>query len=362
MRLSIITPYYRQRGRGNVVSTKRLVHGLTARGVDVDVVALDEGLSPEESISRVIARRPEVLHGLHAWRTGPLVVRAAEAVRASGASTGGASMPRIAVSMTGTDINEDLQDSERAPVIGRVLRAADGIGVYHELDRERLAEYIPDAAHRIVVIPPGVERLDGPAWPRSRLGVPDDAFVFLFLGGVRAVKNPLFAVKALAPVRENYPNVHLVYAGPVLEHDLGERLRDIARTTPWVHYIGTVPHDNVGGLLAAADVVLNTSHSEGLSNAVLEAMSTGKPILAADIPGNRAVIRSGRDGLLYSGREQFAVLAERLLMDGGLRRRLGGAARAIAADVHSVEAEIAAHVRLYNELTKAAVGRLMGHG
>ena len=57
-------------------------------------------------------------------------------------------------------------------------------------------------------------------------------------------------------------------------------------------------------LLAAADIVLNCSRSEGgMANAVIEALALGRAVLAADIPGNRSLIEDGVTGLLFGSEE-----------------------------------------------------------
>jgi glycosyltransferase involved in cell wall biosynthesis len=104
------------------------------------------------------------------------------------------------------------------------------------------------------------------------------------------------------------------------------------------------------GLYAAADAVVNSSLSEGMSNALLEAMAAGVPVLARANAGNRAVVRAGRTGLLFADERSFLRAAERLLRDAALRRRLAWAARAQARRRHGAAAETAAHVRLYRWL------------
>jgi glycosyltransferase involved in cell wall biosynthesis len=84
-------------------------------------------------------------------------------------------------------------------------------------------------------------------------------------------------------------------------------------------------------LLSAADVVVNCSISEGgMSNSVLEALTLGRAVLASDIEGNRALIEDGVTGLLFSDATELAAQAERLLVDGELRARLGAEGRSRA--------------------------------
>jgi glycosyltransferase involved in cell wall biosynthesis len=75
-------------------------------------------------------------------------------------------------------------------------------------------------------------------------------------------------------------------------------------------------------------------------------------VLASDIEGNRSLIEDGVTGLLFSGPEDFAEKAARLLSDPGLRRRLGEAGRARAA-LFGRQEEIERYARLYVSLTHA---------
>ena len=70
-----------------------------------------------------------------------------------------------------------------------------------------------------------------------------------------------------------------------------------------------------------ADVILNNSHSEGLANSLLEAITLGVPVLARNIPGNAAVIEHGKNGLLYDNEKDF-VRSALQLFDRGSRQQL----------------------------------------
>jgi len=84
-----------------------------------------------------------------------------------------------------------------------------------------------------------------------------------------------------------------------------------------------------------ADVVLNNSRAEGLSNVFLEAVASGRPILASDIPGNRWTVlgeNGGPCGCLFQPGDTggFVRQALRLIDDGPFRERLAQAGLAMA--------------------------------
>ncbi len=99
-----------------------------------------------------------------------------------------------------------------------------------------------------------------------------------------------------------------------------------------VHFLGEV--DDVPGLLAGAHLAVHPSRSEGLSNAILEAMAEGLPVVACAVGGTPEVIEDGTNGLLAPpGRpEALADAVGRLLRDPPLRARLGSAALASVQD------------------------------
>lgn len=90
-----------------------------------------------------------------------------------------------------------------------------------------------------------------------------------------------------------------------------------------VRFTGMV--DDVSGLLAAADLCVHSSRSEGIPNAVLEAMTSGLPVVGSAIPGLREAV-GDEGGTFLSPPGDAAALAELLaqvLADPALRRRQG---------------------------------------
>lgn len=83
-------------------------------------------------------------------------------------------------------------------------------------------------------------------------------------------------------------------------------------------------------LLAASDIYVNSSQSEAMSFAILEAMAAGLPVVATDVGGNRDLICAGKpSGILapWGDAAAFAGALHRLLESEPLRRQYGAAAR-----------------------------------
>ena len=81
--------------------------------------------------------------------------------------------------------------------------------------------------------------------------------------------------------------------------------------------------------LAQTDIFVLPSHSEGLSNALMEAMSSSCACVASDVGGNRYLIENGLSGLLFQAGDREALKSHlrRLLQDDAKRATLGHNAR-----------------------------------
>ncbi|XP_076859324.1 glycosyltransferase 1 domain-containing protein 1-like [Brachyhypopomus gauderio] len=108
--------------------------------------------------------------------------------------------------------------------------------------------------------------------------------------------------------------------------------------------------EDLHSAMEKACAVVNSSLSEGMSAAILEAMDLGLPVLARDIPGNAAIVRHGVTGLLFSSPEDFVRLARRLLGDLELRARLGRTGKRYVRQHHSTTQERSTYQRLVDTL------------
>ncbi|MDE6735640.1 MAG: glycosyltransferase [Desulfovibrio sp.] len=105
--------------------------------------------------------------------------------------------------------------------------------------------------------------------------------------------------------------------------------------------------------MAKLDIYLHTSAWDGLSNTLLEAMALGKPVVATDIPANRAVIEDGVTGFLCRDEAHMAETVKKLLADAGLRARVGRAARAYIEEKHDAAKVYQNFGALYRRLAGA---------
>lgn len=103
-------------------------------------------------------------------------------------------------------------------------------------------------------------------------------------------------------------------------------------------------------VLPRAHIVCMPSYREGLPRGLIEAAACGLPIVTADVPGCREVVRHGESGFLVPARDGPATAAaiEKLLNDAGLRRSMGQAARRLALDEFTVEAFVADTLATYD--------------
>ena len=338
--IALLTPASAPAGQGNAVTVDRLVRGLSARGVEARVWDLSASAEPDV-LASILAARPCLVHVFHAYRAGPLALEAARRL----------AVPLV-VTLTGTDANHDLVEPGSGATVARVLTAAAAVTVFHRSITARLADALAEVVPRVAEIPQAVAfaRTD-PVDLAALWRLPSDRLLVLFPGSIRRVKRPLLALRGLEPVAARHPRLKLAYAGPVLEAAEGDALLGALRSRPWARHLGTVPHTQMASLLAQADIVVNSSVSEGgMANAVLEALALGRAVLASAIDGNRSLIEHDVTGLLFTDQDDLTTQAERLVTDPDLRARLGAAGRTRIERDHPPSREIDAYLTLYRSL------------
>lgn len=115
---------------------------------------------------------------------------------------------------------------------------------------------------------------------------------------------------------------------------------------------------DVSALYRSHDVVVIPSRREGMSNVLLEAMSWGVPVVASDIPGNRAVVRHEVTGFLapVDAPHEMAGYILSLLLDNKLKRSISTAAQAAVREHFSMDVVVNQMITLYKNITASFPG------
>jgi glycosyltransferase involved in cell wall biosynthesis len=185
---------------------------------------------------------------------------------------------------------------------------------------------------------------------RASLGVKPDSLLVGTVSMCRPEKNQQVLLTALRQLRVARVDAHLVIAGDgPLRAALERRAAELA-ISDRVHFIGAV--DDVRPVLAALDVFLLPSIAvESFSNAALEAMSMGRPVILSDIGGAREMITDGIEGYVVTPTElpaRLPALIAALYADRRKRQQMCAAARARAVNCFSLSAMVAGYRGLFH--------------
>ena len=119
-----------------------------------------------------------------------------------------------------------------------------------------------------------------------------------------------------------------------------------------VHFVGR--REDMPAVMDALDIVVSATEVEACSRAILEAMGSGTPVVAADGGGNPELIVDGYTGLLFPPRDAAALAARlaRLIRDPRLRASMAGAARARAEACFHIERQVRETEAAYEALLR----------
>jgi glycosyltransferase involved in cell wall biosynthesis len=178
---------------------------------------------------------------------------------------------------------------------------------------------------RVTVIPNGVDlgRFAGFPAPFQN----PDVVTVGCVANLRPVKNIDGLIRAARWARLRAPRLRFEVAGDGEQRAELERLRDEFHLGDRFVFRGSV--SDVPGFLRSVDVAVLPSHSEGMSNAVLEAMAAGRPQVVTAVGANPTLVRDGVEGLVVPPGEERALVDAlvRLAEDPPLGRQMGAVAR-----------------------------------
>jgi glycosyltransferase involved in cell wall biosynthesis len=197
------------------------------------------------------------------------------------------------------------------------------------------------------------ERFDlGPDFDRNAMrreyGISETADVFVFVGRLDEEKHIEIAIKALRQARASS---HFVIVGRGRLEPVLRQLAESLGVADRVVFTGYVPNDALPGLLTASDIFLMPSEAELQSIATLEAMATGRPVLAANAKALPELVEPGVNGYLFEPRDpaDCAKLMDRLVDERDRWEAMGKASLERVAP-HQVESTIQRYVRIYRRL------------
>ena len=214
------------------------------------------------------------------------------------------------------------------------------------------------SAEKITQIYNGVDTVrfcpDGPTpadlpW---RHGSDRRGIVFGTVGRLNSVKNQGALLDAFSRVLKlthgDQSRLMVVGDGP-LANELHQRATDLGIVDN-VWFTGA--RDDIPELLRAMDVFVLPSLNEGVSNTLLEAMATGRPVVAGQVGGNPELIESGRCGILYDPADQIGLLQamDTYCKSPETRAAHGAAARQTVRERFALEAMAEHYADLYRAL------------
>jgi glycosyltransferase involved in cell wall biosynthesis len=177
-----------------------------------------------------------------------------------------------------------------------------------------------------------------------------------------ASKRHEFLLDVMTEFQRRVPNAELILAGDgPLRATLEEKARSLG-ISEQVMFVGD--QSGIPAVLASLDVSVLTSTSESRSNAILESMAAGLPVVATDCPGNREIVGHGQSGFLVPADDRAAWVQalERLVTNRELRMQFGTRGRTTVERSCSVSAVRDHYEQLYSDLLREKAKRGAGDG
>jgi putative glycosyltransferase (TIGR04348 family) len=310
--ICIVSPATAEANNGNWHTASRWAEMLAGRYG----VRIASGWTPGDEV-------PELLIALHARRSAAALAsfRSAHPQR-----------PAILV-LTGTDLYRDIRTDAAAQAS---LQHASALVLLQPAGLAELPGALRLRTHVIFQ--------SAPALPPAADAEP----AVIMIGHLREEKDPLTFMRAAALLPGS--EVRMVHVGGALDESLAAEARATQSRFPHYRWLGNLPHGETRELLRRSRAMAICSRMEGGANVIIEAVTSGVPVLASDISGNRGMLGEDYEGYFPLGdAAALARLIVRTMNDSAFLERLR-AQCAARAPLFAPEAEQAALLDLVDNL------------
>lgn len=179
--------------------------------------------------------------------------------------------------------------------------------------------------------------------------------VIATVGNIRRVKGHDVFVRAAAAIASEFPSASFVIAGEVLEQEYFAELKQLIGELGLegkVHFAGGII--DLAKFLGEVDLFVLPSRSEGFSNAVIEAMAAGLPVVATDVGGNAEAVADGITGRIVppSDADALADAMRQILCNPQHAQTMGANARQRVAERFTTEAMMKKITTAYRRVLK----------
>jgi putative glycosyltransferase (TIGR04348 family) len=280
-RILIVSPATARENNGNWQTASRWARFLRG-SYRVDIVP---GWSDGEP--------PDLLVALHARRSAASVAAFAEAC------------PRrpIVLVLTGTDLYRDLASSPEAQAS---VRQASALVLLQPAGLAQLPAALRPKARVIYQSAPALS-------PQARRAAPRHLDICM-IGHLRPEKDPLTFIRAAELVRD--PRLRFIHVGGALDPALEAAARTAQQANPRYRWLGALPHALARQRLKRCHAMVIASTMEGGANVIIEAVTSGVPVLASSVSGNRGMLGEDYAGYFPVGDAgALARLVERSAAD-----------------------------------------------
>lgn len=186
---------------------------------------------------------------------------------------------------------------------------------------------------------------------RNELNLDNETILLGMVANLTPVKNHQIVINCIKRFHENNIKIHLLLAGDgPLRNELEQYVKSNALDN-YVHFIGR--RKDIPDILSGIDIFILASETEGLSNALLEAMAAARPVVATNVGGNPEVVLNGQTGYLVRENDLYELYQaiNKLVQSKSLRVKYGQAGFDRVKNEFSVDAMVNKYINAIHTAT-----------